>query len=272
MAKHIHTILAASLSLTLSTAVFASDVEVFKENQGEKVEEFNSDLIAGQWVVETKNADVTDGFQNNPEFLVITNGDLDPLKKKIDMLKASGDSNEQVYYGNIYYDLKSVLEKLFLADEYNKKFDENGKDIYFTYGLGKEYRKIEDEYEKANSADKTFYISFFNKDRVINNYDAFAIFNYTSIKNQYDSYKGSYQNIEDNMKSTFPDFDWKNEVDFILMNKGSNLYGLDYVDNNTIIFYNFQSQDAVVLKRPDETIKPLTYNQLFKSIDRKYNN
>jgi len=262
--KKLITLSSTALALAFSVSAFSA-TEAFRGNQGDKPQEFSSQIFAGQWVLDNYKK-ASPGLRDRPYFTNIEQADIVNIDAKISKYAKSGDRTERMYAIKVK---DEVIEGLAIAnhiDYINKNFTADNIKKSKKRKVKRKIQKAQAGFIKDND-ENTILLNHYNKNNIISANDVFVLMNYRNIETLSPRYAVWVQRIKDLEEEK--GFDLSESVDFFMTSSGGLLFGIDVVSNDEFILYSVERAMAVNYLRSDKNIIPITTSSLFDVIEGK---
>ncbi len=250
---------------SLSISSFVSAKEPFVKNQGDIPSEFDSSLLAGQWVVD-EGKPVTKNFSKKPKFVIISQGDMVGLDAKIQRFIDQGLRTERLHTLKSKDQVMEVLGQTNDLEYINRNYTEEN---FHKESLHEIYRQAYKEYNNfvKDNDENTVVLSFYNKNSLIYGTDSIGLFTYRTMdflppkeRNQWDE---QVQKLKDDFS-----FDVKSGVDFFFLNNKKELMAIDIISDNKFIIYNLKYARSMTLIKDVEDNYPVSYDAYFKELEK----
>lgn len=262
--KKLITLSSTALALAFSVSAFSA-TEAFRGNQGDKPQEFSSQIFAGQWVLDNYKK-ASSGLKEQPVFTNIEQADIVNIDAKISKYAKSGDRTERMYAIKVKDEVREGLAIANHIDYINKNFTtDNIKES--------QERKVRRKIQKAKAGfikdndENTILLNHYSNNNIISAIDVFVLMNYRNIDTLSPRYTGWIQIIKDLEEEK--GFDLSKSVDFFMTSSGGLLFGIDVVSKDEFILYSIERGVAVNYLRSDKNIIPVTTSSLFDVIEAK---
>lgn len=263
-------IFATALSILVSTSSFA--VDMFDSNQGVQPEQFTPESIYGQW--EKVEGTGVDYRYDEAKFFVFDYADNKVFKSEFKRL-ARTSITEASINKKMDRKMKSSLEFQYLEyynlNNYTKDEILNGQTKQDNRMRNEILDHFRDNPDAVHaSSQNSFSIKGYSKINAMTFGEPLLLFTFDDKEIRRPKANMNMRRILSTLETKHDSFDYINDVDFHFL-VGDNLYGLDIVDNDTVILYDFYSNNAnaMVLKRISESdeVEIKTYRQIIEEME-----
>ncbi len=260
-------LIALSLAALASFQASAS-ISTFQENQGKVVslENFEPKSIYGQWTLSSGQ-----GFSSkwmDSTFYTIDFANLDYFKEEALTMGKKGASQMdiQLMWGN----KESIEQSLtyYAQDDYAVENDPKMRN----YRIVHAFRRNPDIFEnfKDTHDQRSILIKGYNSMGGAILSEPYVPYNFNGNAVRRNDAQADFQSVLDKLKKEKPNFDFFKSVDLHFIHEDV-IYGLDIVDDETIIIYQFLSDlNAVVLKKvpADKLYDVKGYRQILNELQK----
>jgi len=254
----------SSIALAFSVSAFSA-TEAFRGNQGDKPQEFSSQIFAGQWVLDNYKK-ASSGLKEQPVFTNIEQADIVNIDAKISKYAKSGDRTERMYAIKVKDEVTEGLAIANHIDYINKNFTADNIKKSKKRKVKRKIQKAQAGFIKDND-ENTILLNHYSNKHIITTNDVFVLMNYRNIE----TLSPRYTHWADDIKKLEEDkgFNLSESVDFFMISSGGGLFAIDVVSKNEFILYSVERAMAVNYLRSDKNIIPITTSSLFDVIEGK---
>ncbi|WP_350432402.1 hypothetical protein ABIS04_01775 [Shewanella sp. H8] len=214
----------------------SSDVSPYHGNQGDTPKVFDSQFFSGQWSVIKAQGKYTHFANRKPHIVSIYQGDLESLNSRITQNKVAGLRLETIVAAQGKSKIQALLNNINEFEYINKHYTSENIDSVQESTIYNGAKPLRKDFVQKNEAN-TLVFDYYNQNNVVVGLNAFVLFEYQHFsvlrKNQREHFAHA--------KTTYKQLglDINIDVDFIMLNDKQNMVGIDVVNDELIIVYNF---------------------------------